>query len=48
MLMPIVDDLASMLWKENVELFKRKFYDRSYPVSSWVEDCLLEREPKRC
>ena len=48
MLLPIVDRLASGLWKENVELFRRKFYDRSYPVSSWVEDCLLEREAKQC
>jgi len=48
MLMPIVDGMASALWKQNVELFRRKFYERSYPVSSYVEDCLLEGGAKRC
>ncbi len=41
MLMPIVDGLASSLWKDNVELFRRKFYERSFPVSSYMEDCLF-------
>jgi uncharacterized protein len=40
MLMPIVDSLANNLWKKNVELFRRKFYDRRYPVASYIEDCL--------
>ena len=48
MLMPIVDRMASELWEENVELFRRKFYDPSYPVSSYVEDCLLEGEVRKC
>jgi uncharacterized protein len=39
MLMPIVDGVASTLWKENAELFRRKFYERSFPISSYVEDC---------
>lgn len=41
MLMPIVDRTANRLWKKNVELFKRKFYDKSFPVSSYIEDCLI-------
>jgi len=48
MLMPIVDRMASELWEENVELFRRKFYEPSYPVSSYVEDCLLEGEVRKC
>jgi len=43
MLMPIVDALASDLWQKNVALFRRKFYDKRYPVSSYIEDCLLDR-----
>lgn len=39
MLMPIVDDLATRLWKKNVELFRRKFYDKHFAVSSYLEDC---------
>ncbi|MFC2170358.1 radical SAM protein [Calditrichota bacterium] len=41
MLMPIVDRLANKLWKRNNSLFKRKFYDKSFPVSSYIEDCLI-------
>lgn len=41
MLMPIVDKMASELWRRGADLFKRKFYDRSYPVSSYLEDCRL-------
>jgi hypothetical protein len=43
MLMPIVDKLANKLWKNNVTLFKRKFYERTFPVSSYIEDCLISR-----
>ncbi len=43
MLMPIVDQLANKLWKKNVTLFKRKFYERTFPVSSYIEDCLISR-----
>jgi uncharacterized protein len=39
MLMPIVDKMANRLWKKNVALFKRKFYDKLYPISSYLEDC---------
>jgi uncharacterized protein len=46
MLMPIVDRLANRLWKHNVTLFRRKFYDKTYPVSSYLEDCAIEREAK--
>jgi uncharacterized protein len=40
LLMPIVDALAEELWKDDVVLFKRKFYDQTFPISSFVEDCL--------
>jgi uncharacterized protein len=40
MLMPIVDRMASRLWKDNVELFRRRFYEKPFPMSSYVEDCL--------
>jgi uncharacterized protein len=43
MLIPIVDKLANKLWKRNVTLFKRKFYERTFPVSSYIEDCLISR-----
>ncbi len=43
MLMPIVDKLANRLWKNNVGLFKRKFYERTFPVSSYIEDCLISK-----
>jgi uncharacterized protein len=43
MLMPIVDRLANRLWKKNVVLFKRKFYEKTFPVSSYIEDCLIKR-----
>ena len=43
MLMPIVDRLANKLWKNKVELFKRKFYDKTYAVSSYIEDCLITK-----
>jgi uncharacterized protein len=41
MLMPIVDRLANRLWKKNISLFKRKFYEPAFPVSSYIEDCLI-------
>jgi len=41
MLMPIVDKLANKLWKKNITLFKRKFYEPTFPVSSYIEDCLI-------
>ncbi len=44
MLMPIADKLANRLWKKNVALFKRKFYDKLYPVSSYLEDCKMYQE----
>ncbi len=43
MLMPIVDRLANRLWKKRVPLFKRKFYEKTYPVSSYIEDCLIRK-----
>lgn len=43
LLMPIVDRLANKLWKSKVDLFKRKFYDKSYAVSSYIEDCLIRK-----
>jgi uncharacterized protein len=44
-LMPIVDRLANRLYKKKVSLFERKFYDRLYPMSSYVEDCkVVQRE----
>ena len=44
MLMPIVDRLANKLWRKNVPLFQRKFYDRAFPMSSYIEDCMARRE----
>lgn len=44
MLMPIVDRLANNLWKNKVSLFKRKFYEPTYPISSYIEDCQIKRE----
>jgi uncharacterized protein len=44
MLMPITDRMATRLWKQNVTLFKRKFYEKTFPVSSYIEDCLLKRK----
>ncbi|MDP8206212.1 MAG: radical SAM protein [Candidatus Electryonea clarkiae] len=41
MLMPIADRLANRLWKRNSSLFKRKFYQKIFPFSSYIEDCLL-------
>ncbi|PWB71849.1 hypothetical protein C3F09_07400 [candidate division GN15 bacterium] len=41
MLMPIVDQLANKLWKRDVDLFKRKFYEKSFPITSYIEDCLI-------
>ncbi len=43
MLMPIVDKLANKLWKRNVALFERKFYDKAFPLSSYIEDCMIRR-----
>ncbi len=40
MLMPIVDKMANDLWKRNSSIFRRKFYDPSFPVSSFIEDCM--------
>jgi uncharacterized protein len=42
MLMPIVDRLANRLWKGNVALFERKFYDKTFPISSYIEDCMIK------
>jgi uncharacterized protein len=42
MLMPIVDRLATKLWRQKNPFFKRKFYEKSFPVSSYIEDCLLK------
>jgi uncharacterized protein len=39
MLMPITDRLANRLWKNDITLFKRKFYEPTFPVSSYIEDC---------
>jgi uncharacterized protein len=41
MLMPIVDSLANDLWSKNVPLFKRKFYEKTFAASSYIEDCLF-------
>ncbi len=43
MLMPIVDKLANQLWKQDVALFERKFYDKAFPLSSYIEDCAIKR-----
>jgi uncharacterized protein len=43
MLLPIVDRLANRLWRNNSALFKRKFYEKTFPVSSYIEDCLVQR-----
>jgi len=45
-LMPIVDAMANKLWDKKIPLFKRKFYEKSYPVSSYIEDCLIKRGGK--
>lgn len=45
-LMPIVDAMANGLWDRKVSLFKRKFYEKNYPVSSYIEDCLVKRGGK--
>ena len=42
MLMPIVDGLANKLWRQKNSLFKRKFYEKSFPVSSYIEDCMMK------
>jgi uncharacterized protein len=39
MLMPIVDRLANRLWKKRVPLFRTKFYDPTFAISSYIEDC---------
>jgi uncharacterized protein len=41
MLMPIADKLASKLWKNKVKLFEKKFYDPTFPISSYIEDCKI-------
>jgi uncharacterized protein len=43
MLMPIVDRLANSMWKKRIPLFERKFYEPTFPVSSYIEDCLNKR-----
>lgn len=48
MLMPIVDKLANKLWRRNISLFKRKFYDKTYPMSSYIEDCKIEKKGVKC
>jgi uncharacterized protein len=40
MLMPIVDGVATRLWKKRVGLFRRKFYERTFAMSSYIEDCI--------
>lgn len=45
-LMPIVDSMANKLWAKKVPLFKRKFYEKTFPVSSYIEDCLIKRGGK--
>jgi uncharacterized protein len=42
MLMPIVDKIANKLWSKNSLLFKRKFYEKTFPASSYIEDCLIK------
>jgi uncharacterized protein len=42
MLMPIVDRMATRLWKKRVGLFKRKFYERTFAISSYIEDCIVK------
>jgi uncharacterized protein len=46
MLMPIVDSMANDLWAKNVELFRRKFYEKTFAASSYIEDCWLKRGRK--
>jgi uncharacterized protein len=46
MLMPIVDSMANRLWAKKVTLFKRKFYEKTFPVSSYMEDCLIKQGGK--
>lgn len=46
MLIPIVDALANKLWKKQIPLFKRKFYEKSFPVSSYIEDCVIKKGGK--
>jgi uncharacterized protein len=46
MLMPIADALANELWSKNTQLFKRKFYEKNYPISSYIEDCLIPKGGK--
>lgn len=48
MLMPIVDKLANKLWRRNISLFKRKFYDKTFPISSYIEDCKIEKKGVKC
>jgi uncharacterized protein len=45
-LMPIVDAMANRLWEKKTPLFKRKFYEKTYPVSSYIDDCLIKRGGK--
>lgn len=42
MLMPMVDKIANKLWSRNSLLFKRKFYEKTFPLSSYIEDCLIK------
>jgi uncharacterized protein len=42
MLMPIADKLGNRLWKKNSQLFKKKFYDPLFPISSYIEDCMIK------
>ncbi len=46
MLMPIVDAMANKLWAKKVSLFKRKFYEKTFPLSSYIEDCLVRKGGK--
>jgi uncharacterized protein len=42
-LMPIADILAGHLWKKRIPLFKRKFYEKTFPISSYIEDCVIKK-----
>lgn len=47
MLMPIVDRMANRMWKKNIALFKRKFYEPTFPLSSYIEDCKIKGGARR-
>ncbi len=39
---PMADEVAETLWKERNPTFIRKIYDPTYPISSYIEDCMCE------